>query len=321
MAAFANIAGSEIDIVEVGPRDGFQSIGPFIPTAQKIALIEQLVAAGLRRIEVGSFVSPAALPQMRDVAEVLSAVRRFPHVQAAVLVPNLKGAELARRARATNLVYVISASESHNQRNVRRSMTQSLDELARVLQSWDSEARGIFRLNLATCFDCPFEGQVPQSAVFRLVDFALSLRDDIEIGICDTTGKASPCSVRDLFAGLRRRCGDTARFAFHAHDTYGFGIANVWAALESGVRTIDAAIAGLGGCPFAPGATGNIASEDVVYFSERLGYSTGLDIEALLEAAAAASRIDGALAGGHIRMIASANPSALAARAERPMPI
>jgi hydroxymethylglutaryl-CoA lyase len=310
-----NTKRPDIEIVEVSPRDGFQAIEPFIPTAQKIALIEQLIAAGLRRIEIGSFVSPSALPQMRDVGEVLAAVSRFPHVQAAVLVPNLKGAESAQRARASNLVYVISASESHNQRNVRRNIQQSLEELGPVLRCWDSDERGIFRLNLSTCFDCPFEGRIPDSAVFRLVDAALALRDDIEIGICDTTGKALPGEVRDLFAGLHRRYGEAARFAFHAHDTYGFGIANVWAALESDVRIIDAAIAGLGGCPFAPGATGNIASEDVAYFGERLGYSTGLDLETLLQAATSAGRIDGALAGGHIRMIASSNPSAVAARA------
>ena len=303
----ASPAPKYLDIVEVGPRDGFQAIAPFIPTAQKIALIEQLVAAGLRRMEVGSFVSPAALPQMRDTTEVLAAIRRFPHVQAAVLVPNPRGAELAQRARAAHLVYVISASESHNQRNVRRSISQSLEDLGSVLSAWEGEGDSSFRLNLATCFDCPFDGAVPESAVLRLVEAALALHGKIEIGICDTTGKALPGQVRDLFIALTRRWGDTARFAFHAHDTYGLGIVNVWAALEQGVRVIDAAIAGIGGCPFAPGATGNVASEDVAHFSERLGYRNGIDLGALIAAAHTASRIEGALAGGRIRMIASPN--------------
>lgn len=292
-----------VQIVEVGPRDGFQSVSKFIPTERKIALIAQLAAAGLTRIEVGSFVSRRLLPQMADVGEVLRAIRETASVRASVLVPNAKGARLALEAGVADLVYVLSASETHNQSNVRRSIDESFADLAAVIG--ELPADGVLRVNLATSFDCPYEGPVDEEHVLRIVERLLALRGGIEVCLCDTTGQAMPQHVSRLAERCRTGFGDAAVWAFHAHDTYGLGIANVLSAYHAGIRVFDASIAGLGGCPFAPGATGNVATEDVVFVLSKMGVCTGVDLQALLAAAGNAAAIEGANTGGHIRTVFS----------------
>lgn len=287
-----------VSIVEVAPRDGFQSIGQFIPTSTKIDLIENIAAAGVARMEVGSFVSPALLPQMADIRPVLAASTALPNLAPAVLVPNLRGAELALTAGARHIVTVVSATESHNMSNTRRSIATSLGELKQILLSAPRD--GILRYNIATSFHCPFEGAVDPGHVISIIENALSVRTDIEIGLCDTIGKAMPHEVQALF----RQCMDQfpgCSWALHAHDTYGFGVANVLAAYDTGVRVIDGAVAGLGGCPFAPGASGNVATEDVVYAFERKGVATSINFDQLLAASDRASALPGAEIGGHIR--------------------
>lgn len=296
-----------LQIVEVAPRDGFQSIVPFIPTATKIALIEGLAQSNLARMEVGSFVSPKLLPQMADIRAILEAVARVPSLTtAAVLVPNLRGAELALAAGAQHLVTVVSATESHNQSNTRRSVATSLGELREILQSAPTDS--VVRYNIATSFHCPFEGTVHSDRVLAIIEDALSVRSDIEIGLCDTIGKAMPHEVKALFQKCMARFSNR-KWAFHAHDTYGLGIANVLAAFEVGVRVIDSAVAGFGGCPFAPGASGNVATEDVVYAFERMGVATNVNLERLLQVTEQAAQLPGAVVGGHIRNAVVRTPS------------
>lgn len=289
-----------VQIVEVGPRDGYQGIGPFIPTEVKIRLLQDLAGAGLRRIEIGSFVSATALPQMRDTRDVLAACEGLPGVTAQVLVPSERRGREAVAAGATMLVFVLSVSEAHNRNNVRRSPAESVVEYEGLLAAIPASVR--IRLDLATAFDCPFDGRVAEAATLALLDQLVPLRPDAEIALCDTTGRVTPDHVGGLFARARERFPQVAGWAFHAHDTYGLGLANVNAAYATGVRVFDASFAGLGGCPFAPGATGNVATEDVVWMFERMGIGTGIDLAALLPVAREAAALPGALAGGRVRM-------------------
>ena len=288
-----------VEIVEVGPRDGYQGIGPFIPTERKIRLLEQLAAAKVRRIEIGSFVSATALPQMRDTGEVLAACERLPSVSAQVLVPSEKRGRSAVAASARRLVFVLSVSEAHNRNNVRLSPLESVAEYERLLAGISQEVS--VRLDIATAFDCPFAGRVPEEATLALLDRLTPLRPDAEICLCDTTGRVAPDHVARLFAAAMARFPQVAAWAFHAHDTYGLGLANVNAAFGRGVRVFDASFGGLGGCPFAPGATGNVATEDVVWMFERMGVSTGIDLDALVAVAREAASLPGGLPGGRVR--------------------
>ena len=302
---------SEVTIVEVGPRDGYQGIGPFIPTQTKISLLERLAAAGLTRIEIGSFVSPKALPQMRDTADVLAACARLPRLRPQVLVPSERWGREAVAAGATALVFVLSVSESHNRNNVRRSPEESAEEYARLLAA--VPAGTAIRLDLATSFDCPFEGRVPVEKTLALLDRLVPLDPAAEICPCDTTGRADPAHVAELFAAVRERFPAVSAWALHAHDTYGLGLANVHAAYREGVRVFDASFAGLGGCPFAPGATGNVATEDLVWMFGRMGVSTGIDLDRLLPVARDGAAIPGGLSGGRVRDALSARPDACVA--------
>ncbi len=292
-------AESAVEIVEVGPRDGYQGIGPFIPTETKIALLERLVAAGLRRVEIGSFVSAAALPQMRDTTDVLAACARMPGLDPQVLVPSERRGREAVAAGARRLVFVLSVSEAHNRNNVRRTPAESAEEYARLLKAIPVDVG--MRLDLATSFDCPFAGRVAQADALDLLARLVDLKSDVEICLCDTTGRADPSQVGDLFAAAMARFPTVAAWALHAHDTYGLGLANVHAAHRAGVRVFDASFAGLGGCPFAPGATGNVATEDVVWMFERMGVATGVDIAALLPVARDGAALPGGTAGGRVR--------------------
>jgi hydroxymethylglutaryl-CoA lyase len=300
----------QVEIVEVGPRDGYQGIGPFIPTEMKLSLLRSLVGAGLNRIEIGSFVSPKALPQMRDTAEILAACANHPEVKPQVLIPNEKWGRQAVAAGAKQLVFVLSASESHNQNNVRRSPGESVEEYARLLKSIPANIE--IRLDLATSFDCPFEGRIPVSKTLHLLKQLVSLKADAEICFCDTTGRADPAHVEELFLAARELLPNVGAWALHAHDTYGLGLANVHAAWRVGVRVFDASFAGLGGCPFAPGATGNVATEDLVWMFERMGVPTGIDIKALVATAKEGAAIPGGLSGGRVRNALLANPASCA---------
>lgn len=299
---------TDVEIVDVAPRDGFQPIGPFIETATKVDFVRRLHAAGLRRIEIGSFVSTAAVPQMADTPAVLDAVRSEPKLLSQLLVPTQKRGADALAARAPMIAYVLSVSEAHNRNNVRRSPEESAEDYECFAAHVPADVP--VRLSLATSFDCPFEGRVETAAVLALLDRLVPARPGAEICLCDTTGRAVPDQMRRLFGEAMARFPDVRHWAMHGHDTYGLGLANVFAAYEEGVRVFDAAAGGLGGCPFAPGATGNVATEDVAWMFERMGVSTGIDIEALRGVAEDAVRLPGAQSGGRVR-------DALHARAER----
>jgi hydroxymethylglutaryl-CoA lyase len=298
---------SDVTIVEVAPRDGFQAVKQAIPTERKLEVIRALVEAGFERIEIGAFVSPKALPQMADIGEILDQLSLAEGLRPAVLVPNRKGFELALGRGLQDIVYVLSVSEAHNRANVRRSVEESFAELTETLTSFKEE-RLRLRLNLATCFHCPYEGHIDPERVLTLVERAAELDDRIELNLCDTTGRAAPNEVQSLFEEARQRLGeDGPALSFHGHDTYNLGIANAVAAYRGGARVFDAAAAGLGGCPFAPGATGNTATEDLVFAFELMGISTGIDLDRLLSAAELAAGIEGGQAGGRVRLLPRKN--------------
>jgi hydroxymethylglutaryl-CoA lyase len=292
-------ADAAVEIVEVGPRDGYQGIKPFIPTRTKIDLLRRLVSSGLKRVEIGSFVSVAALPQLADTVEILAACDDIPGIIPQVLVPNEKYGRSALNASAQFLAFVLSVSEAHNRNNVRRSPQESADEYGRLLAAMPDDVD--MRLNIATAFDCPFEGRVAEAQTIALLDRLVPLRPNVELCLCDTTGRASPDHVERLFDACMRRFPQVKRWALHAHDTYGLGLANVHSAWRQGVRVFDASYAGLGGCPFAPGATGNVATEDLAWMFRRMGIDTGIDLEALIPVARDGANIPGGLPGGRVR--------------------
>ncbi|MDO9502322.1 hydroxymethylglutaryl-CoA lyase [Falsiroseomonas sp.] len=302
----------EAVISEVAPRDGLQSIGPFVPTETKIELVRRLHAAGLRRMEIGSFVSPKAVPQMADTGAVLDAALALPGLECTVLAPNRRGFEMAKAAGAHRVGVFMSVTESHNKANVNRSRMDSFLDLSGIVA--DAVAAGMkVRFNLSCAFHCPFEGVVPEEDALDWVERVQALDQGIEISICDTTGNAAPDQVRRVLGQAIRSWPDAdgrPRFAFHGHDTYGLGVANCAAAWEAGCRVFDSAAGGLGGCPFAPGATGNVATEDVAWLFQRMGVSTGVDWPALLAAADYAAAIPGALPGGRMRAVPAARLAA-----------
>ena len=278
--------GRAILVSEVGPRDGLQSIKSIMPLAAKKAWVSALAASGLREIEVGSFVPAQLLPQMADTAEVVAHARTLPGLKVAVLVPNHRGAEAAVRAGAHKITLPFSASETHSIKNVRRTHAQMLDEtrnIAALLREQPADTRPVFEAGISTAFGCTYEGIVPADKVVRLAEQLVEAGCD-EIGLADSVGFANPAQVGDLVLRVRGAVG-TARFAgLHLHNTRGLGLANVVAGLEVGVETFDSSMAGIGGCPFAPGATGTIVTEDLVFMLEAMGYETGIDLEKLLKA-------------------------------------
>jgi hydroxymethylglutaryl-CoA lyase len=311
---------SAVEIVEVAPRDGFQGLEAFIPTATKIAIIEELAACGFSRLEIGSFVSPKAVPQMADTPEIVRGVHLPPGVRAMVLVPNAKGLERALAGGVRDIGWVISVSESHSRANVNRGVEESFREFEAAWSALGSEKPNL-RLNLSTCFDCPFEGRVPEENVIRAVERVMAAAPEAEIGICDTTGRAANDHVCSLFGLLQGRYGGVgSRFAFHGHDTYGLGVANAIAAYQQGVRVIDGAAGGLGGCPFAPGAAGNTASEDLVFAFEHMGVPTGIDFPKLLAAADRVAALAPEQAGGKVRLVPRARALAGFGHATRGLP-
>jgi hydroxymethylglutaryl-CoA lyase len=278
----------DIIISEVGPRDGLQSIKRAMPTAAKIRWIKGLAAAGLPEIEVASFVSPRLLPQMADAAEVVSAGVLLPDVDIAALVPNLKGAERAFAAGAHKVSMPISASRLHSQSNINMTPEEavgafrSIAEFRRALPPDHVPGRGRpgVEAGISTAFGCTMEGAVDEDWVIQLAVMAADAGADI-VNLADTTGMGNPAQVKRLFKRLRLELGPKAGAA-HFHNTRGQGLANVVAALDAGVTTFDSSLAGLGGCPYAPGATGNIVTEDLVFLLEAMGLRTGVDVDRLI---------------------------------------
>ena len=296
-----------IEIVEVAPRDGFQAVRPFIPTETKMALIEELAATGVPRLEIGSFVSPKALPQMADTPQILKRVRLPAGTRVMALVPNARGLSLAVEAGVREVNWVISVTESHNRSNVNRSVEESLRDFAAAwghLGGAQAAARPRLRLSLSTCFDCPWEGRVPEAAVVRCVERVIAARRTLRSPSATPPAVPPPTtSARCLLACWRGYASERVRFAFHGHDTYGLGVANALEAYRQGVRIIDGAAGGLGGCPFAPGAAGNTASEDLVFAFEHMGVSTGVDLARLLAAADRVAAIAPDQSGGKLRAV------------------
>jgi len=294
---------STVEILEVAPRDGFQAVRPFIPTDTKIALVEELAACGVPRLEVGSFVSPRAVPQLADTPEILKRARLPEGLRIQALVPNAKGLDMALTAGVREVAWVISVSESHNRSNVRRSVDESFRDFEGAWRQLGGDKPRL-RLGLSTCFDCPFEGRIAEEDVVRAVERVIAVAPDVEIGICDTTGRAAPDHVAALFAQLLPRyASPRVSFAYHGHDTYNLGVANAIEAYRQGVRVIDGAAGGLGGCPFAPGAAGNTATEDLVFAFEHMGVRTGIDLGKLLAAADRVAAVAPEQAGGKVRVV------------------
>lgn len=278
---------TNIDVLvsEVGPRDGLQSIAPLMPLEAKKAWIAAEAAAGVREIEVGSFVPAKLLPQLADTAAVVAFARTIPGLTVAVLVPNLKGAEAAAQAGAHKITIPLSVSETHSLKNVRRTHAQMLDEVRAIvalLRSLPAGQRPKFEGGLSTAFGCTLEGRVPADRVVRLADALMEAGCD-EVGLSDTTGYANPAQVKELVTRVRAAVGPDALCGLHLHNTRGLGLANVLAGLEVGITTFDSSLGGLGGCPFAPGASGNIVTEDLAFMLEAMGLLTGIDLSRLLD--------------------------------------
>ena len=268
----------KINVFECGPRDGWQNLKQILTTEQKLRYIDGLFACGIHSMEITSFVSPRAIPQMADAAEIARrCVEKYPDKELVALVPNFRGAQLANDAGLKSLTYVISLSETHNKANINRTHDQSFEELGRIK---DSFPEMMLCLGLATTFGCPFEG-IPELS--RVVDFIGRIWEAgvDTLYLADTIGIADPAQVRRTVAAVRESFPEL-KLQVHIHDTRGMGLVNTLAAIEAGVDTVQSTLGGLGGCPFAPGASGNTATEDLVYMLERMGYDTGIDFQALL---------------------------------------
>jgi hydroxymethylglutaryl-CoA lyase len=290
----------QVAIREVGPRDGFQNEPEVVSTDDKVRLIELLAASGVRRLEVTSFVRPDVIPQLADAPQVLERISVPDGVSLSVLIPNERGLEnaLALRERFHEVNLFLSASESHNRANVNRSVEESLTGLERVLGRARAEGLRCESV-IAVSFGCPYEGHVPPERVFsiarRLIDAGAQ-----EIGFGDTTGMANPVQVREFFPAARAALGEDVELTAHFHNTRGQGLANVLAALDAGVRSFESSFGELGGCPVPRGATGNIATEDLVSMLHEMGVETGVSLERVLEAARAAQEVLGRPLGSHV---------------------
>ena len=268
----------KVTIREVGPRDGLQMAKSVMPTDAKIGWISALVKAGLREIEAGSFVSPKLLPQMADSADVVKAVAAHADVRIVALAPNLKGAQRAADAGAHVVSVPVSVSEEHSQANTRRSVAESLEEVRRIAV-WLGAAAPQLRLEVgcSTAFGCSMAGEVPERRVVEVAITAVEAGAHLVV-LADTVGYANPTMIRRRVELVRSAIGSHL-LGLHLHDTYGLGLANAAAGIEVGIRHFDAALAGLGGCPYAPGASGNVTTEDLVFMLEEMGFKTGVDVE------------------------------------------
>jgi hydroxymethylglutaryl-CoA lyase len=288
-----------VRIREVGPRDGFQNEPEVVPTDQKIRLIGMLAQSGVRRLEVTSFVRPDVIPQLADAEQVLEGIERPAGVAYSVLVPNMRGLEraLAHRQRIDEVNLFLSASETHNRRNVNRSIEESLGGLGQVIEEARSaglRCEGV----ISTSFGCPYEGKVPPERVFEIAE-RLTGAGCEEVAFGDTTGMANPRQVREFFAAARSRL-EGVELTAHFHNTRGQGLANVLAALEEGIDSFESSFGELGGCPVPPGSTGNISTEDLVSMLDEMGIQTGIALERVVEAARAAQEVLGRPLGAHV---------------------
>jgi len=276
---------SDIDVLvsEVGPRDGLQNTKQFMPTEYKKRWISAAAAAGLREIEVCSFVPPKLIPQMIDADEIVAHALTIPGLTVAVLAPNLKGSLRAMAAGAHKITLPISVSHAHSLSNVRKTPDEAVAEAARICDARDElpkDQRPTIEAGLSTVFGCTLQGEVKESEVVRLAIACVEAGCD-EIGLADSVGYANPAQIRRVYRLVKAAVGDRLT-GLHLHNTRGLGLANVVAGLEEGVRTFDASLGGLGGCPFAPGATGNIVTEDLVFMLESMGLRTGIDLDKLV---------------------------------------
>lgn len=275
---------SSVLISEVGPRDGLQNCKAIMPTEQKKAWISALAAAGVKEIEVGSFVSPKLLPQMADTGEIVRHAVGITGLEVAVLVPNIKGAQLAVEAGAHKITLPLSVSETHSLRNIRRTHDQVIEEaeaISKLLSSLPSEQRPHFEGSLSTAFGCTLEGPIDDAIILRNAERLMAAGCD-EVGLSDTTGYGDPVSMKRLIRAVRSVVGAENLTGVHLHNTRGLGLANVLAAYDEGITTFDSSLGGLGGCPTAPGASGNVVTEDLVFMFESMGVDTGIDLEALM---------------------------------------
>ncbi len=278
----------EVKIVEVGPRDGLQNEAEHVPTDKKIQLIEALGASGLRHIEITSFVSPKWIPQMADAAEVAARVKLPPSVSTSALVPNLKGFESAKASGMKEIAVFMSATESHSQKNINKTIAQAVDTVVEIVAAAKA-AKIRVRGYLSVVFECPYEGQTNLVEVVRLSNRLFEIGID-ELSLGDTIGAAAPNQVKNLLA-LITDAKELARIALHFHDTRGTALANVLAGLDSGITIFDSSIGGMGGCPYAPGAAGNLATEDLAYMLSQMGIKTGVDLEKLVDCGQLAQEI------------------------------
>lgn len=279
-----NMNGRDVWVREVGTRDGLQSIDTLFSTADKLAWIEQETAAGVPEIEVGSFVPPKLLPQMADTADVVEGALKNQGLKVSVLVPNLRGAQAGFASGAHLLGFPLSVSEKHSQANLRKSVSEAIVDFSNVVayRQDNPKYKDVqIAVGLATAFGCTIAGQVPLSEVLSAAEKVIALKPD-EITVADTVGYGNPAQCREIFTEILSMAGDIP-VAAHFHDTRGLGLANVDAALEVGVRRFDASLGGLGGCPYAPGASGNVVMDDLVFMLEAMGMKTGVELDALLE--------------------------------------
>jgi hydroxymethylglutaryl-CoA lyase len=271
----------KVEVVEVGLRDGLQILDRVLPTNDKTAWIAAERAAGVRRFEVASFVPPKLMPQMADAAQVVAAAKRLPDISVTALVPNLKGAAAAIEAGVDTIVIPISVSDAHSMANVRRTPIEMVAQLREIRRLRDESGKPVrIDAGLATAFGCTIQGEVREDAVVSVAEACVDAGAD-RIGLADTVGYANPAQVRRVFGKVRAKIGERLHSA-HFHDTRGTGLANVVAALDVGIRSFDASLGGLGGCPHAPGASGNVATEDLVFMLEAMGLDTGIDLAGLL---------------------------------------
>ena len=277
---FRNDLPQRVFINEVATRDGFQSEAIFVPTEQKIALVDQLSQTGLNKIEVTSFVSPKAIPNLRDAETVMQQITRNPEITYVALVPNEKGCERALACNVDEINVVMSVSETHNMANMRMTRAQSLQQFARI-SALLSDSTMRINGSISTAFGCPYEGLMSRQATLDVVDQMLDAGIQ-SISIADTTGMAEPVQVYELCSEVRARYPEL-ELTLHLHNTRGMGLANVLAGLAAGIDQFDSSLGGIGGCPYAPGATGNICSEDLIHMLESMAIDTGVDLDALLK--------------------------------------
>lgn len=291
---------SKVRICEVGPRDGFQNIKDYIPVEDKLHIIDGLIQSGVTYMEVTSFVSPKAIPQLKDAKEIVGiCLKKYPDVEFMALIPNLRGAQTAVETGIKKVAYVVSLSASHNKANINRTHEQSYNALKEIMETYPQLD---ICVDLATAFGCPFEGKFPTS---RVVEF---LKDYVDLGVkevclCDTIGIANPAQVRETLKALQIAYPQL-KLAVHIHDTRGMGLACTLAAIEMGVTDVQSTLGGLGGCPFTPGASGNLATEDLVYMLNEMGFDTGIDFEKILNLAKEEIKLipSGVYSGHHIHI-------------------